>query len=295
MSHNLKIISKLSEIDFKYAAYIIDIWGVLWDGIEPYEYSITTLKMLINSGKTIILLSNAPRRARLVSERLYNIGITGDLYHKIISSGEICRVKFLKNKERIKQYGNIYYFIGQPPDKTITEKLSLIETKNIKEAKFLLVCGTRNFEDKLEKYTEELDKALSLKLPLVCANPDKVVIRKTGELLICAGLMADYYSSKGGIVYSYGKPFRETYNLCLDYLKTKDLNFKIKDIICIGDSLETDISGANDYGIASLLIANGIHKNDLSYDQKLISKIKLKKFFKEKNTYPDYILQNFSF
>ena len=51
--------------------------------------------------------------------------------------------KFLKNKERIKQYGNIYYFIGQPPDKTITEKLSLIETKNIKEAKFLLVCGTR--------------------------------------------------------------------------------------------------------------------------------------------------------
>ena len=71
MSHNLKIISKLSEIDFKYTAYIIDIWGVLWDGIEPYEYSITTLKMLINSGKTIILLSNAPRRARLVSERLY--------------------------------------------------------------------------------------------------------------------------------------------------------------------------------------------------------------------------------
>ena len=67
-----------------------------------------------------------------------NIGITADFYHKIISSGEICRVKFLKNKERIKQYGNIYYFIGQPPDKTITEKLSLIETKNIKEAKFLL-------------------------------------------------------------------------------------------------------------------------------------------------------------
>ena len=93
----------------------------------------------------------------------------------------------------------LYYFIGQPLDKTITEKLSLIETKNIKEAKFLLVCGTRNFEDKLEKYTEELNLGLSLKLPLVCANPDKVVIRKTGQLLICAGLMADYYSSNGGI------------------------------------------------------------------------------------------------
>ena len=50
-SHNLKIISKLSEIDFNYKAYIVDIWGVLWDGIEPYENSITTLKKLINSGK----------------------------------------------------------------------------------------------------------------------------------------------------------------------------------------------------------------------------------------------------
>ena len=58
MSHNLKIISKLSELDSKYTAYIIDIWGVLWDGIEPYEYSVMTLKKLINSEKTIILLSN---------------------------------------------------------------------------------------------------------------------------------------------------------------------------------------------------------------------------------------------
>ena len=98
-----------------------------------------------------------------------------------------------------------------------SDKPSLSETKNLKKANFLLVCGTRKFEDNLDKYKKELNLALSLKLPLICANPDKVVIRKTGELLICAGIMADYYSSNGGLVYKYGKPFKETYQFCLDY------------------------------------------------------------------------------
>ena len=48
--------------------------------------------------KYVILLSNAPRRAKVVSNRLDNIGIDNSYYHKIISSGEICRLKFLKIK-----------------------------------------------------------------------------------------------------------------------------------------------------------------------------------------------------
>ena len=295
MVYKIKILSELKQIESKYKAFIIDIWGVLWDGLEPYENSIVTLKKLVSLNKPIILLSNAPRRSKVVSKRLKDIGIDDTCYDTIISSGEICRIKFLENRHRIEKYGNTYYFIGQSTDKTITEFLPLKETKNMKEANFLLVCGTRKFEDNLGKYRNELDLALSLKLPLICANPDKVVIRKTGELLICAGIMAEYYSSNGGIVYKFGKPFKETYQLCFNYFLSKKINIKKNDLLCIGDALETDIAGANNYGIDSLLIANGIHKDDLHYQGSLLSEMKLKSFFKNKNNFPNYILQDFIF
>ncbi|PPR27646.1 MAG: hypothetical protein CFH34_00007 [Alphaproteobacteria bacterium MarineAlpha9_Bin4] len=295
MVNKFQIISELKKIEANYKAFIIDIWGVLWDGLEPYENSIITLKKLVSLNKPIILLSNAPRRSKVVSKRLKDIGIDYDCYDTIISSGEICRIKFLENKNKIEKYGSTYYFIGQPGDKTITELLPISETKNMDQANFLLVCGTRNFEDELDKYKNELDMALSHNLPLICANPDKVVIRKTGELLICAGIMADYYNSKGGVVYKFGKPFKDTYELCINYFVSKNPNIKKSDLLCIGDALETDIAGANNFGIDSLLIANGIHKKDLNYNKLLLSEIELKSFFKSQNIFPNYISQNFIF
>ena len=70
MTNYLKTLSKLREIEFKYKAFIVDIWGVLWDGIEPYENSIPTLKKLISLNKPVILLSNAPREQKVVSKKL---------------------------------------------------------------------------------------------------------------------------------------------------------------------------------------------------------------------------------
>ena len=292
---NLKVLANFREVANKYEAFIIDIWGVLWDGIEPYQYSIQSLKKLINLNKYIILLSNAPRRSKVVSKRLEDIGIDSSYYHKIISSGEICRLKFLKNKELLNKFGDTYYFIGQEQDQTITELLKLTETDNIKKADFVLVCGTRRFEDTLNDYIKELDLAFSYNLPLICANPDKVVIRKTGELLVCAGSMAKYYKKKGGLVFQYGKPFIETYKLCFDYLIQKNKNIDKNNILCIGDALETDILGANNFGLESLLIANGIHKNQLNPHNTKLSETHLKKFFETQKVIPKYILKEFIF
>ena len=290
-----KILSNFNQVAHKYEAFIIDIWGVLWDGIEPYKNSIESLKKLIKLNKYIILLSNAPRRAKIVSDRLKDIGIDRSNYHKIISSGEICRLKFLKNRKLLNKFGHTYYFIGQTQDQKITESIKLTETYNIKKADFVLVCGTRRFEDTLNDYIKELDLALSYNLPLICANPDKVVIRKTGELLVCAGSMAEYYQKNGGLVYQYGKPFIETYQLCFDYLTQTNINIEKNNILCVGDALETDILGANNYGLESLLITDGIHKNQLNSNNTTISEIHLKKFFEKRKIVPEYILKEFIF
>ena len=293
--NNIKLLSKISEIETNYSAFILDIWGVLWDGLEAYDDAIRSLIKLKEKNKPVILLSNAPRRSKTVEKRLEKIGIKKDYYTKIVSSGEICRKKFLQNTNYLSKIGNTFYFIGQKQDKDLVENLPLSETKNIQKSNFLLVCGTRRFEDSLEIYKNELDTGLSLKIPLICANPDKVVVRKNGNRLLCAGEFANYYKRREGKVFYFGKPYLDVYLECTNFFKSIDTNICKKNILVVGDSIETDIRGANQYGLSSVLVTGGIHANQFSKDSKDISIEKAQLICKEYSEYPTFIIEKFIF
>ena len=90
---------------------------------------------------------------------------------------------------------------------------------------------------------------------MICTNPDLIVDRgKTREY--CAGSVAKVFEDLGGNVVYFGKPYPEVYNQAI---KTKN-----KKIIAIGDNLNTDIKGAINMNYDSLLITNGIHKEEIS-------------------------------
>ena len=57
------LISGLRELAPHYDGFIVDLWGVLHDGLAPMPEAIDCLRLLIDAGKRIVLLSNAPRRA----------------------------------------------------------------------------------------------------------------------------------------------------------------------------------------------------------------------------------------
>ncbi len=42
----IKLISKISDIEENYRAFILDIWGVIWDGLEAYDEAISSLEKL---------------------------------------------------------------------------------------------------------------------------------------------------------------------------------------------------------------------------------------------------------
>src|SRR5690348_5028222 len=89
---------------------------------------------------------------------------------------------------------------------------------------------------------------------MVCANPDRVVIH-AGKPALSAGALAEEYQRLGGPVRWHGKPHPSVYVSCLDLLGIGDR----RRILAIGDSLRTDIAGAANAGIDSLLIAGGVH------------------------------------
>jgi len=89
---------------------------------------------------------------------------------------------------------------------------------------------------------------------MICTNPDLIVDRgKKREY--CAGSVAvSFEEIKGKVIY-FGKPHSPVYNL--------STNVKNKKVICIGDNLNTDIKGANIQKFDSLLITNGIHRQEI--------------------------------
>jgi HAD superfamily hydrolase (TIGR01450 family) len=111
------------------------------------------------------------------------------------------------------------------------------------------------------------------KLRLFCANPDMVVER--GDRLIpCAGAIAALYESMGGETIWIGKPKPYIYILARQRIaqhaklrqKREGSNGRALRILCIGDSLRTDIAGAIDAGCHSIMTLGGIHGRDIELD-----------------------------
>ena len=56
------ILGGVSELARKYDGFVLDIWGVIHDGVRPYPGAVACLRRLKAGGKRVALLSNAPRR-----------------------------------------------------------------------------------------------------------------------------------------------------------------------------------------------------------------------------------------
>ncbi|PPR78047.1 MAG: hypothetical protein CFH01_01219 [Alphaproteobacteria bacterium MarineAlpha2_Bin1] len=280
---NLKILESVRMLD-NYSVIILDLWGVVHDGEKPYHGVVQSMQMLKSSGKKIILLSNSPRRSKAVVDQINKIGIPDNLYDKIITSGELI-FNFLNRSS--KNFGSKKYYKISPLGKDfLTDDLIDSETDNIKNADYILLIGPKNDEnDLVEDYYGILRSGTELSLKLVCANPDLYVI-KGDKFVLCAGAIANKYEEMGGKIISLGKPNKAAYLECRSMFRNYDFN----DFIAIGDSPLTDIKGANQSGIDSVFILNGMHRKDIYINNKLNYDL-LEDLFKKNNiAYPTALM-----
>jgi HAD superfamily hydrolase (TIGR01459 family) len=254
----IRLIRGIGALAPRYDGFIVDLWGVVHDGVAPMPGALECLRSLIEAGKRIVLLSNAPRRAGDVAERIDRIGVPGGLYHNVMSSGEEAWQHLSRRDDSFYAVlGRRCLHIGSERDTGIREGLGLELVETAEEAEFILNTGPTGWDDSIGDYAPLLRRALERRLPMVCANPDLVVMRG-GRLALCAGALAQWYEERGGRVRWHGKPFRSVYETCFGLLGIDDLSR----ILAIGDSLRTDIAGAAGAGIDSVLIVGGIHADE---------------------------------
>lgn len=256
----MNFISSIKQISKLYDYFIFDVWGVIHDGNELYPQVIETLDFLRNQGKKICFLSNAPRRADMVANVLQNFGIDKKLYDFVLTSGEAAFLDLEKNqKNDFKDFGRNYFYIGPQKDINLLQGLDYIKTEEASKANFVITTGFDNDHSILEEKLPQMMEAKRFNLPMICVNPDLMVVRQNGNKMICAGVLAEEYKKVGGIVSYYGKPFTAVYKMVCEIFNSNQTNR----MITIGDGIETDIKGANDFGIDSILITGGILSDSL--------------------------------
>lgn len=253
----VRMIHGLAEVAEGFDAFILDLWGVVHDGVEPYAGARDTLAAIRAAGKKTLLLSNAPRRADALVEQLGRMDIGRDMYDLVLSSGEAVHTELARRTDPFfAALGHRIYHMGPERDANVYAGLDLAPV-DIASADFILNTGPWDFDETVEDYVPRMEQALARNLPMVCANPDLVVMRQ-GRPVVCAGALAKRYAEMGGRVSTRGKPDPAIYDLALEMLGVERNR-----VLAVGDALHTDIKGANGAGIRAVFVTQGIHAAEL--------------------------------
>ncbi len=260
----------LQEVYANYDYFIIDIWGVVYDGYEAFPGVIDCLRNLKAHNKAVGFLSNSPRLGAVQKEIFTRLGIPKDCYDFIYCSGDAV-VEVVESGEHFAPNADFIYIGDEAKNGPLDQELPGNATDNYAAAQYVLCAGV------VDGYQEKMAMALTYNLPMVCSNPDMKVMKKD-EVIVCPGSIAKEYEEKGGHVIYIGKPKKYVYDKMFEKHGTKDRN----KVLAIGDGLFTDIKGANDYGIDSVLINSGLHHSDLSTKS-------IEDMLQQNRIYPTYI------
>ena len=233
-----------------------DVWGVIHDGIHGFPEACKALQAFRAQGGTVIMITNAPRPADSVQRQLRKMEISDETYDAIVSSGDLTR-NFVAS--RLEQP---LLQIGPERDNPMFRGLD-VKFTTLENAEYIVCTGPYDDEVETEEnYRGMMEDALKRNLTFVCANPD-MVVERGHRLITCAGAIAELYRSLGGNVIFYGKPHRPIYDRALELAANKRGGATPADrILAIGDSVRTDLNGANLMGLDCLFLTRGIHAVD---------------------------------
>lgn len=247
----------LQSLAEKYDLILCDVWGVLHNGIKAYESASDALTRFRAKGGRVVLVSNAPRPGASVGTQLDGFQVPRSAYDAIVTSGDLTRLAIQERIDRI------VHHIGPPRDMPIYGGLD-VRFGSIEEADYVVCSGFDNDEEEtVEDYRPQLEAMRRRSLLMVCANPDLVVER--GHMILpCAGTIALAYEEMGGEVFYAGKPHRPVYERALTVASDLAGHPIPKErVLAVGDAIRTDIAGAVGFGIDALMIARGIHAQEL--------------------------------
>jgi HAD superfamily hydrolase (TIGR01459 family) len=240
-----------------YDAVLCDVWGVVHNGLAAFPEACDALMRLRERGSSVVLITNAPRPGKVVMTLLDKLGVPRQAYDDIVSSGDVTRAVIAERPDKKLLH------IGPERDLPIFDGLGL-QFVTIEAADYVVCTGLSDDEiETPESYRALLTSLRARNLFMLCANPD-VVVERGDKLVYCAGALADLYGELGGEVLYAGKPHHPIYAQALARAaKLRGVSPPLSRVLAIGDSVRTDLKGANAFGVDCLFVTAGIHAEEL--------------------------------
>jgi len=244
----------IAAIADPYELFLVDQFGVLHDGQQPYPGVLDCLQTLAERGRRVVLLSNSGKLAETNIARLVAIGIPRSGFVTMVTSGDVAREALATRRDPwFARLGRRCLLLSRGGDRSIVDGLDLELVAAARGADFILLSGcdapARAFAD----YEAAIEPGLARGLPLICANPDTQLVNP-GGVSFGAGLVAQRYQERGGDVRFIGKPYPEIYRYCFERLGATPAGRTV----AVGDSVEHDIAGGRRAGLATIFVTGGL-------------------------------------
>lgn len=252
-------IQGLADLADRYRVLLCDVWGVIHNGVALYDGVADALTRYRATGGKVVLLTNAPRPNAPIRAQLARLGLSAAGYDDVVTSGDVAR-------EEIAGWAatgrRLIHHIGPDRDLPLFEALE-IERVPLADAEAVVITGL--FDDTIETpedYRDMFAEITARRLPVLSANPDRVIDRG-GVMVYCAGALADVHIEAGGTPTLIGKPYPAVYAAARR--RARSLvggSLNDADVLAIGDALATDVKGAFDARFDVLYVTGGIHAAD---------------------------------
>jgi HAD superfamily hydrolase (TIGR01459 family) len=242
-------VSFLDALPDRYRLILCDIWGVVHDGFHLYPGALERLRQFRTEGRSVVLITNAPRTAGAIEEHVTRLGLTRDAWDGIATGGQA-------GIDALKRCEAPVGFLGTEDDREILlgGGVTIAPDDSFTE---LACTGLPNPRGRPEDYLSALQELAERDVRMHCLNPDRVVVHG-GVVEYCAGALADRYLELGGRVEFYGKPYPAIYRHALSLAG----NPPAGEVLAIGDGLQTDILGAARMGFDAMFVTGGIHAGE---------------------------------
>ena len=253
------VIQSLSEISSRYDALFCDLWGCVHNGQQAYPAAIAALRAFRAKGGVVALLTNAPRPSDQVAAGFARLGIPADAFDLVVSSGDAAAEALAAG-----MVGQKVYHIGPAKDDGLFRLAPAVTRVALADAEGIVCTGP--FHEDTETpadYRGSFLLAQSMRLKLLCANPD-LIVDLGDKRIYCAGALAQLYDQMGGESLYFGKPHSPIYQLVRNRLAARGI--EDDRILCIGDGIGTDVAGGIAEGLDTLFVTGGLAAAEFGTD-----------------------------
>lgn len=235
--------------------FLIDMDGVVYVGEIPIEGSPDTIMHLKNNRKSVLFLTNDPRKSSSeYADKLRNIGIEANSQDVITSAMAIAHHI---SGEYNKLADMTAYAIGSNAlKKQIKETgLKIVVGEEAKKADFVILGGHPDFH-----YNEMKLATLAIRngAHFYATNRDPAYPSDEGHVPATGAMLASIEVASGKEAIVAGKPENIIFDVALIEHGLEDR----EGLVMIGDRLDTDILGGNNAGMSTILVLSGSTKKE---------------------------------